>query len=70
MRFRNDLDKGFKSRKRKWLEEEKLLKELKDKTEFEKGDVLSLIIAASITIIPVVLVLLFLYYLISMYFFG
>ena len=52
------------------LEEKKILDQLKDETEFEKGDFLALIIAALITIMPIVLVILFLYYAISMYFFG
>lgn len=70
MSFLNGLDKGFQSRKRKLLEEAKVLNQLRDETEFEKGDYLALIIAALITIMPVVLVILFLYYGISMYFFG
>ncbi|MTI47221.1 hypothetical protein [Sporosalibacterium faouarense] len=70
MNFLNGFDKGFKSRKRKLIEEEKVLNQLKDATEFEKGDFFALIIAGLITIIPVVLVVLFLYYGISMYFFG
>lgn len=70
MKFLNNLDKGFNSRKRKLLEEKKVLNQLKDETEFEKGDFLALIIAALITIVPIVLVILYLYYAISMYFFG
>ncbi|KAB3533096.1 hypothetical protein [Alkaliphilus serpentinus] len=68
MRFFNDKD--LKSRKRKFLEEEKILKELKDKAEFEKGDFLALIFAALITLLPIVLGILFLYYVITMHFFG
>ena len=70
MRVLNGLDPGFKSRKRKLLEETKVLKQLRDETDFEKGDFFALIVAALITITPVVLVILFLYYGISMYFFG
>lgn len=70
MRFLNGFDKGFKSRKRKVLEEQELLNQLKEETDFEKGDFFALIIAALITIMPVVLVVLFLYYAISMLFFG
>ena len=70
MRVLNGLDLGFKSRKRKLLEETKVLKQLRDETDFEKGDFFALIVAALITITPVVLVILFLYYGISMYFFG
>ena len=70
MKFRDDLGSGFKSRKRKLLDEAEVLKKIKDETEFEKGDFPALIIAALITILPVVLVVLFLYYAISMFIFG
>lgn len=70
MRVLNGLDQGLKSRKRKLLEEAKVLRQLRDETEFEKGDFLALIIAGLITIIPIVVVILFLYYGISMFFFG
>lgn len=70
MRVLNGLDQGLKSRKRKLLEETKVLRQLRDETEFEKGDFLALIVAGLITIIPIVVVILFLYYGISMFFFG
>lgn len=70
MKFKFDLDKSLQSRKSKLKEEEKTLNELKKNAEFEKGDFLALIIAALTTIFPVVLIILFLYYAISMFFFG
>jgi len=60
----------LKSKKRKAQEETELLKTLREKVNFEKGDLFALIVAALTTIGPVVLVILLLYYLISMYFFG
>ena len=70
MKFQHDLDKSLKSKKRKVLEEAELLNKLRDETEFEKKDFLALIIAALITIVPIVLIILYLYYAISMFFFG
>lgn len=68
--IQNEIDSEIKSKKRKWQEETRLLSELKEKTEFEKGDFMALIIAALTTILPVALIVLFLYYVISMFFFG
>lgn len=70
MKVRDGLDKGFKSRKRKLREESEELEKLKKETEFEKGDFAALIIAALVTIGPVVLGLLALYYMITMFIFG
>lgn len=66
----NDSDRGFTSKRKKLIEESETLDQLKKETNFEKGDYLALIVAAMITIIPVVAVILFLYYQISMFFFG
>ena len=70
MKFYNDLDNGLKSKKRKAFEETELLDKLRDETEFEKGDFFALVIAGFTVILPVVIVILFLYYSISMFFFG
>lgn len=70
MKLNDDLDGGLKSKKRKLKEETELLNKLKDETDFEKNDYAALIIAGLTTIIPVVLVILLLYYGISMLFFG
>lgn len=66
----NDLDDGLKSKKQKTLEDAETLNQLKNETDFEKGDFGALIIAAMVTLLPVVAVILFLYYAISMFFFG
>jgi len=67
---KDDLDDGLKSKKRKVQEEMDELHELRDKTDFEKGDFAALLIAGLTTILPVVAVILVLYFLISMLFFG
>lgn len=66
----NDSDDGLKSKKQKALEEAETLNQLKNDTNFEKGDFAALIIAGMVTILPVVAVILLLYYAISMFFFG
>ncbi len=70
MSFMKRFDEGFGSRKRKALEEDETIKELREKTEFEKGDFLALVLAFIIAVGPVVLVLLFLFYAITTYFFS
>ncbi|MBM7614616.1 hypothetical protein [Alkaliphilus hydrothermalis] len=70
MMLLNSFDKGFKSRRRKSQEEKEELKQLLGKTDFENGDFLALIIAALVTLVPVVLIMLLIYYGVSMYFFG
>lgn len=70
MMNKDDLDDGLKSKKRKAQEEMEELHELRDKTNFEKGDYMALIIAGLTTILPVVAVILVLYFIISMLFFG
>jgi hypothetical protein len=65
--FKGDI---FRSRRRKVAEEIELLRELRDKAEPEKGDLAALIIAGLTTIVPVALLVLFLYYAISMWVFG
>jgi len=70
MKLDDELDDGLKSKKRKAQEQTELLNKLRDETEFEKNDYKALIIAALITIMPVVIVVLLAYYFISMSFFG
>jgi Fe2+ transport system protein B len=70
MMNKDDLDDGLKSKKRKVQEEMDELRELRDQTDFEKNDYAALIIAGLTTILPVVGVILVLYFLISMLFFG
>lgn len=70
MKYENDLDKSIKSKRRQVEEENQKLYKLREETNFEKGDYLALIVAALTTILPVVLVMLALYYIITMFFFG
>ncbi len=70
MKWFNDFGHGLKSRKQRAKEDAETLRELKANTEFEKGDFLALSIAAIIAFLPIVLVLLFLYYIITKFFFG
>ena len=70
MKPESDLGNILKSKKRKALEEADLLENLRDKTKVEKGDLFALIIAGLTTIIPVAVVILLLYYLITMFIFG
>ena len=70
MKLDDELDDGLKSKKREAQEQTELLNKLRDETEFEKNDYKALIIAALITIMPVVIVVLLAYYFISMLFFG
>ncbi len=58
------------SRKKKTKEEQELLSELGAHTKLEKGDLLALILAASVTLLPLVIFILLLYYGISMLLFG
>lgn len=67
---KDDLDDGLKSKKRKAQEEMEELTNLRDQTNFEKGDYAALLIAGLTTILPVVAVILVLYFIISMLFFG
>lgn len=60
----------FTSRRRKAAEEKALFRELRDKAEPEKGDLTAMIIASLTTLLPVVVLVLFLYYGISMLLFG
>ncbi len=60
----------LKSPRRTAAEEKELLRELREKTETDKGDLPALIIAAFTTILPLALVVLFLYYAITMWIFG
>ena len=60
----------FKSSRRKAAEEVELLHELREKAKPEKGDLVALIIAGLTTIVPVALVVLLLYYAVSMWIFG
>ena len=69
MKWERDLGVVFKSKKRKALEEAELTEKLRDKAKPEKGDLIALIIAGMTTIMPVVIVILFLYYLITMFVF-
>lgn len=69
MRFLKNA-KELESKRQNAFDELEELKEYRGKTSFEKGDFLALVVAALTTIFPVVLVLLLLYYLISMWFFG
>ncbi len=69
MKLFDKFDGSLKSKRQKIKEENELLEELKRDTEFEKGDFLALIIAAVITLVPVVLGLWLLYYGIAMLFF-
>ncbi len=69
MKLFDKFDGSLKSKRQKIKEENELLDELKRETEFEKGDFLALIIAAVITLVPVVLGLWLLYYGIAMLFF-
>ncbi len=64
------LDDGLKSKKRKAREEAELLSKLKEETDFEKGDYPALIVAALVTLVPIVLLMLFLYFQVSKIFFG
>lgn len=68
--FNDDLNDGIKSKRRKAMEELNLMRKLKSETKFEKNDFLALIIAALVTLLPVVIVILLLYFGISMLFFG
>lgn len=52
--FKDALDREQARQKR--LEENKQLEELRDKTEFEKGDLLALTIAGLVTILPITIV--------------
>ncbi len=70
MRLFDNFTDGLKSSKQKVLEENQTLKELREQTEFEKGDLLALIIAAVTTLLPVVIGLWLAYYAFSMLFFG
>ena len=63
-------DDNFETKKQKIKRQNAELKELKEKTQFEKGDFLALVIAALTTIFPLAVVLLLLYYFISMWIFG
>jgi hypothetical protein len=58
------------SKKRQAREESALLSELRASTKPEKGDLLALILAASVTLLPVVIIILLLYYGITMLVFG
>ncbi len=58
------------SKRQKSKEEAKLISELKENTVFEKNDYLALIIAAVVTLVPVVIIVWLLYFGISMLFFG
>lgn len=58
------------SKRKTAREEGARLDALRERAEVEKGDFLALLIAASMTIVPVVLGILLLYYLISRFFFG
>jgi ABC-type arginine transport system permease subunit len=58
------------SRKKKAKEEQELLSGLGAHTKLEKGDLLALILAASVTLLPLVIFILLLYYGISMLLFG
>ncbi len=69
MKLFDKFDVSLKSKRQKIKEENELLDELKRETEFEKGDFLALIIAAVITLVPVVLGIWLLYYGIAMLFF-
>ena len=60
----------FNAKKKKAKREVEELNRLKSNTEFEKGDFLALLIAAMTTILPFVVVILLIYYAISMLFFG
>lgn len=60
----------LKSRRRKALEEKELLEELRENAKTERGDIFALIIAGLTTIAPVAIVLVLLYFLLSMLFFG
>ena len=69
MNLKDSLSKSFPSRKRKLRDETEELEKLKKETEFEKGDFLALAIAALVTIGPVVIVVLALYYWATMFLF-
>lgn len=69
MSFMRDKDKILKHSKSEIMEEQENLEKLRENTEFEKGDFLALVIAFIIAVLPVVLVILFLFYWISGYFF-
>lgn len=66
---RRDPD-SLESRRKKIMEEMETLDHLKRETEFERGDFFALIIAALTTIFPLVLIILLLYYVISMAIFN
>lgn len=70
MNIINNRDSSFESRRRKAIEERLILNQLRDETDFDSKDYLALIIAAFITLSPVVIGILFLYYGISMLVFG
>ncbi len=66
----DNFNDGLKSKRQKLREENEELERLKDETEFEKGDLLALIIAAIVTLVPVVLGIMLIYYTISMLIFN
>lgn len=62
---------GFFETKKKKIESQNAeLKKLKSETKFEKSDFFALVIAAATTILPVVAVLIFLFYLFIKWMFG
>ncbi len=66
-----DLEKrSIRSKKRELDEEKATLEKLRAETDFEKSDFAALTIAAFITILPVVLVILFLFYILTSLFFS
>ncbi len=70
MKWFKGADYSLKSRKQKAKEDAETLRELKANTEFEKGDFLALTIAAIVAFMPIVLGLLFVYYVITRFIFG
>ncbi len=58
-------NRSIKSKKRELDEEKETLEKLREETDFEKGDYTALTVAAFLTILPVVIVILFLFYIIS-----
>ncbi|UTC65965.1 MULTISPECIES: hypothetical protein [unclassified Treponema] len=69
MLFRND-EHSLKSGKRRAIEEMEELNELRENQPLEKGDFLAIIIAAFTTLVPIAVICLLAYYLISMFLFG
>ncbi|UTC63299.1 hypothetical protein E4O04_05480 [Treponema sp. OMZ 799] len=69
MFFRNN-EHSLKSGKRQAIEEMEELNELRENQPLEKGDFLAIIIAAFTTLVPIAVICLLAYYLISMFLFG